>query len=404
MVKEKLDHWFRHEYGRILSIFANRFGADKIEIIEDALHDALYRAMLTWGFKDIPKNPSAWIYKATFNNIIDQIRRNSIKIDIETEIVEEIEETELSEIKDETLRLIFACCHPKLKEQESIILCLKFGAGFGLHEISRALFISYEATKKKFQRAKNHFKTLDLSLEISGSEDLQKRLDSVLKVIFLIFTEGYRPTDGDRVLKEDLCFEALRIAMNIYSYNKLHDVKLFALISLMCFKCARIEARMAGCNKFIRLRDQDRSLWSQDLIHEGNRFLSMAFKKDNHSEYHFHAAVESQYIIAEKYENTDWNALLNIYNYWRKFTDNPSLELNRIVVVMEALGPEEALSELEGNCNETTGYLFFAIKGEVLFNLKKYQESQMCFQKAKSLSKNKIEQKYFESRLTALSN
>lgn len=402
MVQEKLDHWFRHEYSRILSIFITKFGADKIDSIEDALHDALYRAMLTWGYKEIPENPSAWIYKVAYNNIIDHFRKMSFQYDVPSDIAVDCPEPELSEINDQTLKLIFACCHPKLKEQESIILCLKFGAGFGLHEISRALFISYEATKKKFQRAKDHFKTYNLSLEIPETKELQDRLDSVLKVIFLMFTEGYRPTEGDQVLKEDLCFEALRIAMSIHNHKNLQRSKLYALISLMCFKCARIEARMKGGNKFTRLRDQDRNLWSQDLIKEGNNFLALAFKKDNQSEYHFHAALESQYILPDKFENTDWDGLLNIYNYWRKITSNPSLELNRIVVLMQASGAKKALEELSLTCNESSGYLFFAIKGEVLFKLKKYREACSCFKKAKSLSKNRIEQNYFESRISVL--
>ncbi|MCG8307217.1 MAG: sigma-70 family RNA polymerase sigma factor [Cytophagales bacterium] len=398
MVKEKLDHWFRHEYGKMLSIFITKFGADKIDLIEDALHESLYRAMLTWGYKEIPNNPSAWIYKVASNNLIDHFRKKAFQDDI-PEIAEELTDPEFSEINDQTLKLIFACCHPKLREQESIILCLKFGAGFGLHEISRVLFITYEAAKKKFQRAKNHFKSYHISLEIPGNKELQSRLNSVLKVIFLIFTEGYRPTEGDQILKEDLCFEALRTALILHSHENLRSSNLCALIALMCFKSARIEARMQGGDEFIRLRDQDRSLWSSELIEEGNRFLAQAFKEHNHSEFHFHAAVESQYIQADTFEKTNWTGLLNIYNYWRKLTKNPSLELNRIVVVMHAQGAEKAYEELKQNCSEKNGYLFFAIKGEVLQQLNRHREATECFLKAKSQTKNKIEKRFFDGRI-----
>ena len=401
MVQEKLDHWFRHEYGRVLSIFISKYGTTQIEIIEDAIHDALHKAMLVWGYKHIPDNPSAWIYRVTQNKLIDYFRKKPFEY-VLPEIIDDETENDLNEISDATLKLIFACCHPKLKEQESIILCLKFAAGFGLKEISRTLFISYEGTKKKFQRAKGHFKTHNLSLEIPPNTLLKERLDSVLKVIFLLFTEGYRPTEGDQILKEDLCYEALRIAMTLYSHENLRNAKLYALISLMCFKSARIEARTFGGKEFIRLRDQNRDLWSKELISEGNRFLALAFKEDNQSEYHFHTAVESQYIIAKSFEKTNWQGLLNIYNYWRKITQNPSLELNRIVVVMHALGPEKALEELDTNCSEHDGHLFFAIKGEILQNLGKYVDAIHCFERAKDLSKNKMEQKHFGNMMMQL--
>ncbi len=401
MVQEKLDHWFRHEYGRVLSIFISKYGTTQIEIIEDAIHDALHKAMLVWGYKHVPDNPSAWIYRATQNKLIDHFRKKPLEY-VLPEIRDDKSENDLNEISDETLKLIFACCHPKLKEQESIILCLKFAAGFGLKEISRTLFISYEATKKKFQRAKDHFKTHNLSLEIPPNTLLKERLDSVLKVIFLLFTEGYRPTDGDQILKEDLCYEALRIAMTLYSHENLRNSKLYALISLMCFKSARIEARTFGGKEFIRLRDQNRDLWSKELISEGNRFLALAFKEENQSEYHFHTAVESQYIIAKSFENTNWQGLLNIYNYWRKITQNPSLELNRIVVVMHALGPEKAMEELDTNCSGHDGHLFFAIKGEVLIKLRKWNEAKICFKEALEISKNKAERIHLEYMIKSL--
>jgi len=401
MVKEKLDHWFRHEYGRVVSIFVSKYGAWQIDSIEDAIQSAMYKAMMVWGYKGIPDNASAWLYRVAHNNFYDQLRKADRKVS-SPEVEEEIPNESIVEIKDDALKLIFACCHPKLKEQESIILCLKFAAGFGLREISRALFISYEASKKKFQRAKNHFKQSNLSLEIPSNKLLTDRLDSVLKVIFLMFTEGYRPTEGEQILKEDLCFEALRIAMTIYKHDNFQDSKLYALIALMCFKSARIEARMHGGNRFIRLREQDRKLWSRELIEEGNRFLALAFRQENHSEYHFHAAVESQYVIAPTFEKTNWQGLLNIYNYWRKFTQNPSLELNRVVVVMHAEGPEVALRELEENCHDNNDHLYHAIKGEILILLEKAEEARVSFSRALEFSKNETEKNHLREKIQKL--
>ena len=241
MVQEKLDHWFRHEYGRVVSIFVAKYGAWQIDGIEDAIQNAMYKAMMVWGYKGIPEEPSAWLFRVAQNSFYDQLRKSKQQPDMVATEEERLDE-HLIDVKDETLRLIFACCHPKLKEQESIILCLKFAAGFGLHEISRALFISYEAAKKKFQRARAHFKTSNLGLkrarahfktsnlglEIPANDLLKERLDSVLKVIFLMFTEGYRPTEGEQILKEDLCFEALRVAMTIYKHENFNHIVCFS--------------------------------------------------------------------------------------------------------------------------------------------------------------------------------
>ncbi len=401
MVHEKLDHWFRYEYSKVLSIFISKYGARQIDNIEDAIHDAMYKAMMIWGYKEIPKNPSAWIYRVAKNNLIDQLRKKTTESEF-PEINEEVKDPSLSEIEDETLKLFFACCHPKLKEQESIILCLKFAAGFGLHEISRTLFPTYEATKKTFQRAKKHFKEYNLSMQIPSNKYLKDRMESVLKVIFLMFTEGYRPTDGDQILKEDVCFEALQIATTIYKHDVFKTSKLYALIALMCYKSARLEARMKGGNTFIRLEDQDRNLWDKELIREGNYFLSLAIKEDNQSEYHFHAAVESQYVNVDKFENTNWQGLLNIYNYWKKITKNPSLELNRIVVVMQALGPEIAMKELNENCKDQRNQLFYAIKGEVLLKLNKSNEAKRCFENAMEISRNSTEKKLMENKIARI--
>ncbi len=401
MIQEKLDHWFRHEYSRMLSLLVSKYGSWQIDSIEDAIHDALHKAMQVWGYKGMPDNPSAWIYRVAQNNLINQFRKNSKQGELGVEVSED-QEPSFSEIKDETLKLFFACCHPQMNEQESIILCLKFAAGFGLHEISRALFSTYEATKKKFQRAKAHFRSSGLSLEIPSNELLKERMDSVLKVIFLIFTEGYRPTDGDQLLKEDVCYEAMRIASAMYRHEAFKTSNLYALLAMMCYKSARIQARMQGGNDFIRLKDQNRDLWEKGLIAKGNEFLYLAFERDNHSEYHFHAAVENQYVTVDSFEKTDWDKLLNIYNYWKKTTKNPALELNRIVVVMHAQGAETALNELEKNCTEGNDHRYHAIKGELFCNLEKYGPAKECFQKMMDLCPNRAEQKLAKKRINEM--
>jgi len=398
-VQDKIDHWFRQEYTRVLSLFLARYGADKIELIEDAIQEALFKAMQVWSYQDSPDNPSAWIYKVAQNKLLDQFRKKQLNQDHLDEPNIEQPELDNSEIKDETLKLLFACCHPELKSRESIILCLKFAAGLGLNEISRALFTSYEATKKNFQRAKKHFKENNLDLAIPGNELLKPRLQRVFKVILLMFTEGYRPSQGDKILKDEVCFEALRLATTLYQHELMRNSQLYALIALMCFKSARIEARTHHNNRFISLKDQDRTLWSPALIQKGNEFFTLALAQNNQSEYHFHAAVESQYVNVKSFDETDWNGLLNIYNYWRQISKSPALELNRIVVVMQALGPEEALDELQNNCKSQKNHLFYSIKGEIFLKLKEYDQAISCFEQAIKFSHNSLEQDLIMSKI-----
>lgn len=402
MVEEKVAHWFRHEYSRLLSMLVARYGTQHIELVEDAIHEALYKAMQVWGYKGMPDNPSAWMYRVASNTIIDAFRKNKPETGIPDNY--DLEETKAAtDEEDERLRLIFACCHPDLKKHESIVLCLKFVAGFGLNEISRALFSTYEATKKNFQRSKNHFKQYNLTLEMPEEKAQKERLQRVLKVIFLIFTEGYRATEGDTALKEDLCFEAMRLAMLVYRSKELKNTEVAALLAAMCYKSARIDARMQKGGEFVAFAEQDRSLWAYDLIEQGNQFYREAIKKDNLSEYHFHAAIEAQYVNVKSYEETNWERLLNIYNFWKRMYENPSLELNRVVVFMKVHGAEEALKELEKHCSEAQGHLYFAIKAELMKTVGNNMEAISCLEKAISLTRNKMEKRLMEKKIKALS-
>ncbi|KAB2839504.1 MAG: sigma-70 family RNA polymerase sigma factor, partial [Melioribacteraceae bacterium] len=278
-IHNSIEHLFRHEYGKITAALTSKFSSYQIDLIEDSVQEALLKAMKLWSFQEMPENPSAWLYRVASNHLIDQLRRakKSVEYDFpENFLIEEITHDDssiLSGIKDEQLKMIFACCHPILNDTEQIILSLKLISGFGIKEISSALLKNEEAVKKAITRAKLKFKNEIGKIEVPNERELNQRLNSVLKVIYLIFNEGYKSTGGETLVKKDVCLEAIRLA-EILTENKICDVpQLNALLSLMCFNAARFEARINENEELVTLENQNRNLWDKELINAGMYYL-----------------------------------------------------------------------------------------------------------------------------------
>ncbi len=264
--KVAIEKVFRHEYGKIVAILIHKFGPSQVEKIEDAVQEALIKAMQVWPYKEIPNRPTAWLLKVAANNFIDTVRKDK-KVMVHEDIgefIKEINDTgeNLSldnEINDSQLKMIFACCHPSISQEYQIILSLKLIGGFSNKEIAKALLKKEEAIAKSFTRAKKKLKKNINNLEIPVELGLRSRVNIVLKVIYLLFSEGYSTTNGESLIKKDICFEAIRLAL-LLSKNKycnLPDVN--ALIALMCFHASRFEARLDENNEIVDLENHDRT-------------------------------------------------------------------------------------------------------------------------------------------------
>ena len=406
-----VEHVFRHEYGKIVSYLTHKFGPSNLEKIEDAVQESLIKAMQVWGYKKPPQNPTAWLLRVASNHLIDNIRRgkkmtlaeDNLDFNNEKSMPEEVKLDH--QVNDSQLKMIFACCHPSISKEYQIILSLKLIGGFGNKEIARALLKKEEAVAKSFTRAKNRLKDHVQTLEIPVELGLKSRLNIVLRIIYLLFSEGYSTTSGENLIKKDICMEAIRLAL-LLSNNKYCDrPEVHALIALMCFHVSRFDARIDGYGEMVDLEHQNRNLYHRDLIQEGIRHLESASVPTAPSDYHLQATISYYHCTAPSFEETDWKHILKLYDLHLQRQYSPIVELNRIVPLYKYSGAEKALIALR-NFEKSPHYignaLFYAIKADILRDLKKVEDSKEAFNKAISLTHNELEKKHLGKKLRIL--
>ena len=408
-----VEHVFRHEYGKIISFLTHKFGPSYLEVIEDGVQEALLKAMQLWGYSEPPLNPTAWLLRVANNKIVDELRRNQKGEDKKKEwsYVDNSpsNQTEIylnDRIHDSQLKMIFACCHPSLSKDYQIILSLKLIGGFGNGEIASALLKKEETVAKSFTRAKKQLKrtvkTLDIPIEIG----LRSRLKVVLKVIYLLFSEGYAPNSGAMVLKKDICMEAIRLALLLEEnkYCKHPDVQ--ALIALMCFHTSRFEARVGENKELIDLEHQDRTQYERNLIAIGIEHLERAsVGVQSPSNYHTEAAISYYHCTAKSFGDTDWKSILHLYNLQLQKQYSPIVFLNSIIPYHKVHGAKAAMQlfiEFEKSPYCIKNRLFHAIKAELLVDLKEVDEAKKALKKAIDLTKNTLEKRHFEKKLGSL--
>lgn len=400
-VNQTIDHLFRSEYVKLTSFLTTKFGASNIDIIEDAVQESLLKAMRLWSFNEIPEHPGKWLYRVSHNQIIDVLRRQSKTIMFNPEIMTDYVDGDFSlneGIQDNQLKMMFACCHPSMKETEQVMLSLKLLCGFSNKEIARALFKQTEAVKKAITRAKLKFKTEVGDLEVPADKDLTSRLDGVLKVIYLLFNSGYTAHSGENLIKKEVCEDALRLAGVLHNNEGCDTSELKALIALMCYQLSRFDARIDSEGKIVIFKNQDRSLWDYELINMGSHFLATSANSENFSQYQFEAAIAREYAISKSFENIDWDNILSLYDTLQSRSNNLIYDLNRLVILGQAKGTEVALKELQ-EMNESKlndNHLYFSI----LSNFQKelgIADYKINLQKAIDLTDNQQEKEFLIS-------
>lgn len=404
---QQLDHLFRNEYAKVVALLTKRFGTNHIEDVEDVVQETFIKAMKVWGYKAIPDNPTAWLLKVARNGMIDVLRRKKkISQDVEISTKEDsgkqLEMMLKNEISDSQLQMIFACCDPKLSEEYQLVLSLKLIGGFSNKELSEALLKKEETIAKAFTRAKKKFKDTVQFLKVPAEMGLQSRLFVVLRVIYLIFSEGYATTIGSQILKRDICYEALRLALLLQENDYCKHPNLDALIALMCFHCARFNARIDDKGELVSLDWHDRSLYDQELIQIGLQHLK---KAQTHtatpSNYLFEAAVSYEHCRASTFRETNWLAILRLYDLQVQNRPSPMTKLNRIVAVHYAKGAQKALDELEALTTDFDYHkvgLFYAIKAELLQELG-VNDQQTALQQAIALTQNELVKRHLKRKL-----
>lgn len=332
------EHWFRRELGRLVSILSRRFGLHRMELCEDAAQTALLRATQTWGAQP-PDDPGAWLYRVAHNHVLDELRRE--KRD-ERYLAEVQVDYAQQDVQDDVLRLLFVCADPAIPPESQLVLALKTLCGFSTEEIARRLFQSEEAVHKRLQRARARLRE---DAEIQGIAP--ERVNAVLHMLYLLFNEGYSSAQPDRVIRRELCDEALRLSLMLRDDPAGARPETDALVALMCFHAARFEGRVDGTGGLLLLEEQDRSLWDRELIQQGVVHLARSARGQQPSRYHVEAGIALEHCIAPSFGETNWAEIVRLYEVLERIAPSPLNVLNRAIALAECSGAEAALAELE---------------------------------------------------------
>ena len=409
-------HLFRHEAARLTSVLTRAFGIERLELAEDVVQEALARALQTWPFYGVPENPVAWITQTARNLALDVIRREAVFRDKQREIADLIERVTADgaaaepapslddEITDARLRLMFACCHPLVPPDAQAALALKTLCGFGPGEIAAAFLSTEAAVLKRLTRARQKIRELRVPLEIPAGDGLAPRLDGVLQTLYLLFNEGYKASSGDRLIREDLCHEAIRLATLLASHQAGDTPRTHALVSLMLLSAARLPARVDDGGNLLRLRHQDRSRWDRAMIARGLAHLGRSADGDELSEYHLHAGIAACHCTAADDASTDWPRILTLYDRWAAMNDSPVVALNRAVAVAAVHGPAaglDAVAATEDRGALESYYLLYAVLAEFESQLGRHARAAAHLRDALRLTDVTSERAFLSAKLAA---
>jgi len=408
-----VEHLFRHESVKMVATLVHIFGIEHFQLAEDVVQEALSRALQTWPFYGVPQNPAAWLMQTARNRALDVVRRQKTFREKEAEIIHTMDsdvslphEAMVSEeeITDDRLRMMFVCCHPQIPADAQAALALKTLCGFGVTEIARAFLTTDAAIAKRLTRAKQKIAEAKIPFEIPPVNELAPRLDRVLQSLYLLFNEGYKASAGDTLIREDICTEAIRLAQLLAQHPSGNRPKTHALLALMLLNAARTPARVDDQGNLLRLRDQDRSKWDQQMIARGLFHLAQSAGGSEIAEYHLQAGIAACHCAAKDYASTDWGSILAFYDRMLTFDDSPVIALNRAVALAELRGPREgikAVKAIPGLKALESYYLFHAVLGDFEFQLHHLQMAAAHFQRALQLAETPPEKKFLEHRLQA---
>ena len=405
-----VDHLFRHESGKMISVICRLVGFENLQLAEDIVNDTLVKAMQDWPYKGIPANPPAWLYSVAKNKAIDVLRRRKNYLNIQNQIGldsdnihEQLDEFFLeSEIHDAQLRMIFACCHPRIKKDYQIVLILKSICGFSAKEISLALLTSEENVNKRLYRVKKLIKEQNLELEVPHGDELKSRLETVIQSIYLLFNEGYYSYTKDNLLNRDLCYEALRLALLLSDHKMIDSRDCNALIALICFHSSRFDARLDEEGKLIRFEKQDRNKWNRELIEKGFHFLTKAGTWGYISKLMIEASIANLYVSTESFEDTPWSSITSLYDSLLEIEDTEVVRLNRSYVLMKDNKSGEALEELMKLTKLNKNHLYHATIAKVYNSLGDTSNSKKHYEEAIKLCKHEEEKLLLKEDLNAL--
>jgi RNA polymerase sigma factor (sigma-70 family) len=412
-VSQVVEHLFRHEGAKMVATLTGIFGVEHLSLAEDVVQEALARALQTWPFYGVPENPAAWIMRASRNLALDVVRRQKVFRDKEAEIVRRMDRPEAApdetvlldqEIADDRLRMMFVCCHPVVPAEAQVALALNTLCGFSVTEISRAFLTTDAAIAKRLTRAKQKIREARVPFEIPAGDELARRLDAVLTALYLLFNEGYKASSGEKLVREEICQEAIRLMGLVVQNPAGNQPKAHALLALMLLNAARIPARVDDEGNLLRLQEQDRSKWDQARIARGMFHFAQSAAGEELTEYHLQAGIAACHCAAGDYQATDWGRILALYDRLIAIDNSPVVALNRAIVIANVHGPQaglDAVAASHGLDKLESYYLLYAALGEFEERLNHLTAAAGHFRKAMELAELKSEKAFLAKRLQA---
>jgi len=395
-----IEHVFRTEYGRVVSVLVRTFG--DIDVAEEAVQDAFAVAVDRWPSSGAPPSPSGWIITTARNKAIDRLRRESSRDDRQAQAMllhargEPIEE---GAVKDDRLRLIFTCCHPSLAVPSQVALTLRLLGGLTTAEIAKAFLVPEPTMAQRLVRAKAKIRDAGIPYRVPYEADLPERLRPVLTVVYLIFNEGYAASSGDRLVREDLCAEAIRLGRLLAELMP-DEPEVMGLLALMLLTESRRETRTTPDGNLVLLADQDRRRWDRELIAEGQAIVRACLRRNRPGPYQLQAAINAVHSDAPTAAETDWRQILRLYQQLMAMDPSPVVALNRAVAVAEVEGPDAALVLVDRLPLEGF-HVFHAIRAELLSRLGRDEEADEEYERAIRSAVNEPERVLLERKREA---